>query len=472
MEPLRAARHGTPDLEGTKTVTASAPSEAAGQALSLLDDLISRAKRAGADAADAVLFDGTAINHTQRLGKVEKLERSEGFDLGLRVFIGKRQAIVSTNDRDPRQLDPLVERAVAMARAVPEDPYCGLADPEDLARSFPTLDIDDPVEPSSELLIERARAAEDAAQAVQGVTNSEGADASWGRTMVVMAASNGFSGSYQGSNHAVSVSVLAGQGTSMERDYDYSTATHAADLEDAAAVGKRAGEQAVRRLGARKMPTGKVPIVFDPRVASGIVRHLVGAISGPSVARGTTFLKDKLGQQIFPEGITIVDDPHRQRGLRSKPFDGEGIANHRRNLIDKGVLTTWLLDLRSARQLGMKTTGHAARGASSPPGPSTTNLWLEPGAVSPDELMSDIEEGLYVNELMGQGVNGITGDYSRGASGFWIEKGKITFPVSEVTIAGNLLEMFASLQAANDLEFRGSTDAPTLRIAPMMLAGA
>jgi len=440
-------------------------------ALDILTTLIAKAKGLGADAADAVLFEGASISHARRLGKVEKLERSEGYDLGLRVFFGKRQATVSSNDRTAAALEELAERAVTMARVVPEDPYCGIAAPEDLARDIPRLDIFDPAEPAPETLIERAMAAEDAARAVSGVTNSEGAEAGWGRSKVVLAASNGFTGSYETSGQGVSVAVVAGNGTGMERDYDFASAVYGADLEEAAAVGKRAGERAVKRLKPRKVASQKVPVVFDPRIARSLIGHLTGAISGPSIARGTSFLKDKLGQQIFAKGISVREDPHRQRGLRSKPFDAEGIANRRRAIVEDGVLTTWLLDLASARQLGLKTTGHAARGTGSPPGPAPTNLWLEPGKLTPHELMADIAQGFYVTELMGMGVNGITGDYSRGAAGFWIERGALAYPVSEVTIAGNLKDMFLHLAAAADLEFKTGFDAPTVRIEGMTVAG-
>jgi PmbA protein len=385
---------------------------------------------------------------------------------GLRVLFGKRQAIVSSNDRSAEALAELVERAVTMARVVPEDPFCGIADPDQITRDWPDLDTCDPDEPAAETLIARAKAAEEAALAVPGVTNSEGAEASWSHATVALAASNGFAGSYDDSGHGVSAAVLAGTGTGMERDYDYSSAVYAADLQDPAAIGRSAGERAVRRLGARKAATAKVPIVFDPRVARSLLGHLVGAIVGPAIARGTSFLKDKLGERIFPASVTVFDDPHRQRGLRSKPFDGEGIANRRLAIIEKGVLTTWLLDLRSA------TTGHASRGTSSPPSPSPTNLWLEPGAVTAQELIGDIDRGFYVNELMGMGVNGVTGDYSRGAAGFWIEYGKLAYPVSEVTIAGNLKTMFQELTAASDLEFKTGSDAPTIRIDGMTLAGS
>ncbi|HEX3865032.1 MAG TPA: TldD/PmbA family protein [Stellaceae bacterium] len=440
--------------------------------LDLLHDLVGRALKAGADAADAIVVEGISLSHARRLGKTEKLERSEGQDIGLRVLVGKQQAMVSSSDRSAKMLDELVERTLAMARAVPEDPFCGLADPGQITHDWPALDMSDPDEPNAETLIERARAAEEAALAVTGVTNSEGAEAGWGRSRVALVASNGFAGGYGGSHHGVSVAVIGGAGTQMERDYDFSSSVYAADLRDPAAIGKAAGERTVKRLGARKMPTGRFPVVFDPRVARSFLSHLLGPISGPSIARGTSFLKDKLGQRIFPETITITEDPHRQRGFRSKPFDAEGLPNRRRAIIDKGVLTTWLLDLRSARQLKLAPTGHAVRGTSSPPGPGASNVWIEPGSVSPTELMADIKSGFYVTELMGMGVNGITGDYSRGAAGFWIENGEIAFPVSEMTVASNLNEMFARLVAANDLEFRTGADAPTLRIDDLTVAGA
>lgn len=439
--------------------------------LNLLEDLIAKARRAGADAADAVLFDSASVSLSQRLGKAEKLERSESGDLGLRVFVGKRQAIVSSTDRSAKALDELVERAVAMARVVPEDPFTGLADPEQLARTFPDLDVLDPEEPATELLIERARIAEESALAVEGVTNSEGGDAGWSRSTIAIAASNGFAGSYGVSRQSLSVSVLAGTGTGMERDYDYDSKVYGSDLRSAAEIGREAGERAVRRLNPRRVKSCKVPVVFDPRVSRGLLGHLTGAISGPSIARGTSFLKDRMGQRIFAEGVTIVDDPHVKRGLRSRPFDAEGVATTRRNLIEDGRLTTWLLDLRSARQLGLSTTGHAARGTSGPPGPAPANVYMVAGKRSRDELLAEIEDGFYVTELMGMGVNGVTGDYSRGAGGFWIEKGRIAYPVTELTIAGNLKDMFLNMEPASDLELRFGMDAPTVRIDGMTIAG-
>ena len=442
------------------------------KALDLLDDLLGRAKAAGAEAADAVVFDSIALAHARRLGALERLEREESQDIGLRVLLGKHQAFVSSTDSSSGALDELVTRALAMARSVPEDAYCGLAEPGQLARDIPEIEVYDPEEPATEVLIERAKLCEEAARAVSGVTNSEGAEAGWSSSRIALAASNGFSGGYAVSRHSMGVSVLAGEGLGMERDYEFASRTHGADLEDPAEIGRRAGARAVKRLGARKAATGRFPVVYDPRVSNGLLGHLAGAISGPAVARGTSFLKDKMGEAIFAQGITIVDDPHRPRGLRSKPFDGEGIANGRRNVIEHGCLTTWILSLSSARQLGLETTGHAARGTSGPPGPSVSNLFMEPGPAGPAELMADIGQGFYVTELMGMGVNTVTGDYSRGASGFWIENGELAYPVSEVTVAGNLKDMFLTLTPADDLEFRYGTDAPTLRIDDMTVAGA
>ena len=443
------------------------------QLLSLLGDLLADARKAGADAADAVAVDGTSLSVAFRLGNPEKVERAEGSDIGLRVFVGQRQAIVSSADRSRQALAELVERAVAMAREVPEDPYCGLASPDQLAKHLPEIDNYDPIEPTATTLVDWARRAEDAARAVPGVTNSEGAEAGWGSSLVAMAASNGFSRLYRSSHSQIVASVLAGDTASgMERDYDYHTVVFGADLRTPEDIGQAAGTRAVKRLGARKMPTGKLPVVFDPRVSGGILGHLAGAINGGAIARGTSFLKDKLGQQILPKGMNVIDDPHRKRGLRSKPCDGEGVANRRRAIVEDGVLTSWILDLRSARQLSMPSTGHASRGTSSPPSPSVSNFYLEPGSRSVKELIADIQEGFYVTELIGMGVNGVTGDYSRGAAGFWIEKGEIVFPVNEMTIASNLKHMFLNLSAADDLLFKSGIDAPTLRIDGMTIAGA
>ena len=439
--------------------------------LDLLGRLIDKARAGGAEACDAVYLESASVSLAQRLGKPEHLERSESADLGLRVLMGGRQAMVSSSDTSRDGLDGLVERAVAMARAVPEDPHCGLADASAIAADIPDLEIDAPGEPTTDQMTDWAARAEEAALAVDGVTNSEGAEAGWGRTGVALAASNGFAHAYSRSNVSISAAVLAGEGTGMERDYDFASAVFAEDLRAPEDIGRSAGEKAVRRLNPRKAETAQVPILFDPRVAGSLLGHLAGAINGSAVARGTSFLKDRMGEKIFPDAITVVDDPRRRRGLRSKPFDGECMATARRSIIDGGVLTTWILDLSSARQLGLETTGHATRGTSSPPSPSTSNLYLEAGSLSPAELMADVASGFYVTELIGFGVNGVTGDYSRGASGFWIENGQLAFPVSEVTIAGNLKAMFANVTAADDLIFRYGTDSPTVRIEGMTVAG-
>jgi PmbA protein len=440
--------------------------------LEVLADLVAAAKRAGADSADALHVQNASLSVSRRLGKIEQLERSEGFDLGLRVFVGRRQAIVSTTVADPKGFAALAERAVAMAKVVPEDPFGGLADRFDAPRDAGPLDLDDPSEPSAEELIARAAAAEETALAVPGVTNSEGADASWGRVRVALATSAGFAGAYARSSHGISCTALAGSGTGMERDYDYSSVVHLEDLDDPVAIGRRAAERALARLNPVRAKTARVPVVFDPRVSSSILGHLLSAINGAAVARGTSFLAGRVGTQVLAKGLTVKDDPLRRRGLRSRPFDGEGMAGTPRAIVEDGVLTTWILDWRSARQLGLESTGHASRGTGGPPGPAASNLWLEAGSLTPAALMADIKEGLYVTDLIGMGVNGVTGDYSRGAAGFMIRDGALAEPVSEITIAGNLKDIFLNLTAANDLVFRRGTDAPTLRIEGLTLAGA
>ena len=439
--------------------------------LDLLNDLIGRARSAGADAADAVFIDGVTLTTDVRNGAIERLERSHESDVGLRVFVGRQSAVVSSADRSPRALSELAERAVAMARAVPEDPYVGLADPSTLARDWSDLDLEDPDEPAAEALLAAARTAEEAALAVPQVALSDSAGASWMRSEVAMAASNGFAGAYAVTSRSLFASVIAGEGTGMENEHAYATSVHAGDLESPEVIGRRAGERVAARLGARKVASQKVPVVFDPRVANSLIRHLLSAISGAAIARGTSFLKDSLGRPVFAPGVVINDEPHLIRGRRSRPFDGEGLPTVARALIDDGMLTTWLLDLRSARQLGLAPTGHAGRGVGSQPSPSATNVSLAPGTLTPEALMADIGSGLYVTQMMGMGVNSVTGDYSRGASGFWIEDGKIAYPVSELTVAGNLKEMFRQLTPANDLERRYGVDSPTVRIDGMTVAG-
>jgi PmbA protein len=435
------------------------------------DRLVKAARAAGADAADAVAVRGMSLAIELRDGKVEESERSEGDDLGLRVLVGRRQAVVSTNDIADTGAAALAARAVAMARAAPEDKFAGLADANLLAHDFPDLELIDPDLPTVGELEAQARAAPPAAGSVKGVSKSGGASASAGIGGMVLVTSHGFRGAYLGSSHGVSMTAIAGEGTGMERDYDYSSVRHAADLENPEKIGLSAAARAVARLNPRKVTTRKVPVVFDPRTAGSLVSHLASAVNGASVARKTSFLRDKMGAKLFADGIRIVDDPLRKRGLRSHPFDGEGVAGKKLALIDDGVLRSWLLDCATARELGLVTTGHAHRGASSVPSPGPSNLHLEPGRLTPDALIADITDGFYITDLIGSGANMVTGDYSRGASGFWIEKGKRTYPVSEVTIAGHLLEIFRTMTPASDLEFRYGTNAPTLRVEGLTVAG-
>jgi len=433
--------------------------------------LVEAAKKAGADAADAVAVRGVSQGVEIRDGRVEESERSEGDDVGLRVLVGKRQAVVSTNDISGDNVATLAVRAVAMAKVAPEDAFVGLADPALLAKDFPDLDLLDRNVPSLDELERRAHEAEAAALAVKGVTKSSGASASSGIGGMVLVTSTGFHGAYLRSSQGVSMTAIAGEGTGMERDYDFTSAIHGSDLASPRDIGRSAGERAVARVNPRKVATCKAPVVFDPRVAGSLIGHLVGAANGASVARKTSFLRDRLGQQLFDKSIRIIDDPLRVRGLRSQTFDAEGVAVKRHAIVDEGVLTTWLLDCATARELGMTTTGHAHRGVSSSPSPGAYNLHLEPGEMTPEELMADIKEGFYITDLIGSGVNGVTGDYSRGASGFWIENGKLTYAVSEVTIAGHLFDIFKSMRPANDLVFKYGVNSPTVRIEGLTIAG-
>lgn len=441
------------------------------QAVDQAQELIKKALRAGAEAADVLLVDSTSLSVAWCNNKIESLEQSESADIGLRVLIGKKQAMVATTDRRADALDEVVARALAMAKDAPEDKYCGLAAPDEITKTWPSLELADCYDVNAADLIDKARQAEEAALAVKGVTQCESTDAGTSETLVVLAASNGFTGHYRRTSYGLSASVLAGEGTAMERDYDYVSCVFQEDLPSASTIGQTAAERTIRNIGARKMPTCQCPVVFAPRVANTFLGHFAGATSGSSVARGTSFLKDKLGQSVFSKEITIIDDPFRHRGLLSRVFDGEGLLPTMRKIVDRGVLTTWFLDLSSARQLGMKSTGHASRGPGSVPSPSPSNLYIAAGEASPEELIRDIKQGFYVTELMGSGVNGVTGDYSRAARGFWIESGVAAFPVNEMTIAGNLKDMYAHCAAANDLEFRYGFNAPTLRVEGMTVAG-
>lgn len=432
-------------------------------------ELIDRAIQAGADAADAVVVRGRSSSVSVRLGKVEGTEASEGDDFSLRVFVGKRVASVSANPGF--DLKVLAERAVAMAKASPEDPYATLADAADLAKDWADLELYDPTEVSAEQLTEAALAAEAAALAVSGITNSGGGGASAGMGGLVLATSHGFSGAYSASRFGRSVSVIAGEGTKMERDYDFDSSLYFADLRDAEEIGREAAARAVRRLNPRQVPTAKnVTVVYDPRVARGIAGHIAGAINGASVARKTSFLRDRMGKPVLKAGLTVTDDPLIVRGSSSRPFDGEGVTGKRLAMIEDGVLQHWFLSTSTANELGLKTNGRGARGGTSV-NPASTNLALEPGDISPEELIRSVGNGFYVTELIGQGVNMVTGEYSRGASGYWIENGELTFAVSEVTIASNLTDMFMRITPANDIDRSFGVAAPTLAIEGMTLAG-
>lgn len=443
------------------------------EARNRIESLVSAARKAGADAADAIYVCSASTQVSVRLGELEDVERSEGEEIGLRVFAGRRNATISSSDLSAAALATLVERGLDMARQAPEDPYAGLAPEEMLLRKKPQgLDLADKEDPSPQALRDRALAAEDAARSVGGVTNSEGGGASTGRSHIALATSHGFSGCYAGTSHSTYASVLAGTGSDMQRDYASHSVRHLKDLEGPEAIGHRAGQRAVSRLNPVRIDSGQMPVIFDPRIASSLIGHMIGAITGSSIARKASFLLDALGQQVFAPGITIIDDPLRERGLRSRPFDGEGLPTAQRALIEDGVLTGWLMDSASARQLGMSPTGHATRGVGGSPGAGVTNVHMVAGTATPGDLMADVKRGIYVTELIGMGVNGVTGDYSRGASGFLIENGATGSAVAEITIAGNLRDMFRAIIPANDLAFRYSINAPTLRIDGMTVAGA
>jgi PmbA protein len=430
--------------------------------------LVEAARKAGADAADAVAVRGRSSSVSVRLGKVESTEASESDDISLRVFVGQRVASVSATAAS--DADTLAERAVAMARVSPEDPYQGLADPGRIAKSFRDLDLFDATEVSAAQMKEDALAAEEAALAVKGVTNSSGSSASAGLGGLVLATSHGFLGQYVGSRFSRSVSAIAGEGTAMERDYDFSSRQHFTALDAPEAIGRSAGERAVRRLNARKAKTGPVTVVYDPRVARGIAGHLAGAINGAAVARKTSFLRDMMGRQVASTAVTVTDDPLRVRGPASRPFDGEGIEGEALDMVKDGLLQHWFLSTSAARELGLETNGRGVRSGTAV-SPSSTNLAIEPGEKTPEELIAALKSGFYVTEVFGQGVNMVTGEYSRGASGFWIENGEITYPVSEVTIASNLKDMFLAITPASDIDRNFGTAAPTLVIEGMTLAG-
>jgi PmbA protein len=443
--------------------------EAEGRAAALVE----AALKAGADAAD-VLYVGDASTGVQvRLGSLEDVGRSEGEEIGLRLFVGRRSASVSSSDLSAEALSALVDRAAAMAREAPEDLYSGLAPEEKLYRGgAPDLESDDGADPTPMELKARSLEIEEAARAVAGITNSEGAGVSAGRNVIALATSHGFVRGYTASGYSAGVSVIAGTGADMQRDHASHNARHFADLDPPAALGALAAERTLKRLGPGRLASGTMPILVDPRVGGSLIGHLLAAMSGPAIARKTSFLLGREDETIFPEHIVVVDDPHRRRGLKSKPFDGEGVATRTSLLIDGGRVTGWLLNAAAARQLGLETNGHASRGTGGAPGVGATNVHREPGELTPEALRADVKRGLYVTEMIGQGVNPVTGDYSRGASGFIIENGELGHPVDEITIAGNLLDMYRGLSAANDLEHRRAVNVPTLRVEGMTVAGA
>lgn len=434
--------------------------------------LVERARKAGADASDAVYVANASESIQVRLGALEDVERSESEHVGLRVFVGGASASIGSTDLGDAALDELASRAVAMARLAPADKFAGLAPEELILRSgVGDLDLNDPAERSPLDLRRLAEEAEDAARSVSGVTNSEGAGASAGLGLFALATSHGFAGAYAASTHSLSASVVAGEGATMQRDYSWRSTRHAADLMAPAAIGREAGERAVSRLDPGRVKSGQVPVVFDPRVGNSLIGHLLGAMSGASIARRASFLLDREDAQLFDSSIRITDDPHVRRGMRSRPFDGEGLPTSASDLVAGGRITGWLMDSAAARQLGRAPTGHASRGSSGPPHVTASNVVLQPGALTPAALMADIADGVYVTELIGHGVNGVTGDYSRGASGFRIVNGEIAGPIAEFTVAGNLIDMFAAMTAANDLEVFRGIDVPTLRVDGMSIAG-
>jgi PmbA protein len=439
--------------------------------LSIAEAAIAAAKRTGADAADALMIDRRGTDIGIRDGVLEKHEYAEAREVGLRVFTGKSSASIATSKLDAEGLARLAEHAVQLAKAAPEDPLSGLAEPSLLARSIPHLDLADDALPDTRTLRRLAEDAEQAALEVEGVTKSGGAGASTSDRELALVTSSGFAQSYRRTSISFSVSAIAQSDAGMERDYDYASAVFAADLEAVEIIGRSAGERAVRRLNPRKVQSQAVPVVFENRMAGSLAGHLAAAINGAAVARGTSFLAGDRGKRIFAPGITIIDNPLLPRRPGSRPFDGEGLVSSALDIVSDGVLQEWLLDLRSARQLGLASNGRAARGLASPPSPTTTNLILTPGTISPRDLLKSINHGLYVTEMLGMGVNQVTGEYSRGAAGFWIENGELAYPVSEITVAGNLRDMFLSLTPADDLSMKSTTNAPTCLVEGLTIAG-
>ena len=451
---------------------AASPQSSPDSSAEILHDLVAAALKGGADAAEAVSAHRSALSVGVRNGALEDVEREESRDLGLRVFIGRRQATVSASDLSPQTQGRLVERAVAMARLAPEDPYAGLALQDRLAHGpFVDLDLYDATPRTAQALEQAAAQAEAAALAVPGVSKSEGGHAGWSESEWRLVTSHGFEGAYRGSGHSLGVGVIAEKDGAMERGGESRTTRHLSDLPDAASIGAEAGKRAVARTGPRKIASTTAPVIFENRIATQVLSPLIQAIAGPAVARGVSFLKDSLGQRLLPQGVDLIDDPFRPRGLGSTPFDDEGVAVTRRALVQDGVLTTWLLNSSAAAQLGLESTGHASRGLAGPPGVSTHNLHLAPGEADLDGLMAQAGTGLLVASMFGPSLNPNTGDWSAGVSGFWFENGAIAYPVSEVTVAGKLTDLYARLQRGSDLQFRGAFNSPSLLFDAVAIAG-
>ena len=440
--------------------------------LAALRKLISAAQSSGADSADATVLKNDSLAVRVRNGKLENTSNAESSSVSLRVFVGRRQACVSSTLVGSADVDALVGRAISMARNAPDDPFAELVPAEFLAKGpFPDLESADTTELSADELLEMALEAEAATLNVAGVSNSGGASASSSGGCFVLATSNGFEGAHRSSGFSISSLAYAGGDDDLQVDYDHNMAVIAADLADPAQIGKTAGERAVARLGGVEIGTGQMPVVFDRRVSNSLLSAFSSAISGDSVAMGTSFLKDRLGERVFAVGTNVIDDPLRLRSPGSQNFDGEGVATRRIEFISDGRLNEWILDHASALQLKSRSNGHALRGGSGVPSPGAFNLYLDTGEVSVGTLLADIDDGLYITKLVGQGVNGITGDYSRGASGFRIVNGQLAEPVSQATIASNLKDMFLAITPADDLKFEYRINAPTLRVDGMTVAG-
>lgn len=437
----------------------------------ILERVLAHARKFGATESDAVATHGRSLSIAVRGGALEDVDQSEGRDIGLRVFVGARQACVSSSDISEGSLEKLAERAVAMARLAPEDPFCGLAQDKRLETKPKDLDVFDDTVLTPQDLFTRAETVEKTAADVKGVMQAEGASSSWATSAIHFKTSAGFSQGWRSSRHSLSVSAIAEQDGDMERDYDHAGTRWLEDLRSPEDIGRSAGMRAVARLGSRQLPSGALPVIFEQRISGALVSGMLGAISGPSVARGVSYLKNHMGEAVLASNLNIIDDPHMLRGHGSRPWDGEGVKTTKQHIVKDGVLQTWLLNTASAKQLKLRTTGHANRSIGSPPGVAATNTYLENGLITPDALTAETGEGLLITEMFGPSLNSHTGDYSVGVAGFKIENGERAYPVSEITIAGNLREMFLTLTPANDLVFDGATVAPTLRAEGLTIAG-